>query len=61
MIKLITHTDLDGVSCYILASYFYGKRAVNVEYVGYNNVDEVILSTIKEHENYDYIYITEQC
>ena len=59
MIKLITHTDLDGVSCYLIASYFYGKKAIDVEYVNYKNVDETIINVIKEHNNYDYIYITD--
>lgn len=60
MIKLFTHTDLDGVGCSYLAKTAFGDD-VSVEYCGYNNVNEVIEDFIntKNVDNYRKIYITD--
>lgn len=41
MIKLFTHTDLDGIGCAILAKIAFGDE-VDVEYCNYNDVNEKI-------------------
>lgn len=59
MIKLFTHTDLDGVGCAVLAKLAFGGK-VDIEYCDYDNVNE----KVKEHLNtsddsLSYIYITD--
>ena len=39
MIKLFTHTDLDGIGCAILAKLAFGIEAVDVEYCNYNDIN----------------------
>ena len=40
MIKLFTHTDLDGIGCAILAYLAFGRENVDVEYCDYKNINE---------------------
>lgn len=61
-IKLFTHTDLDGIGCAILAYLAFGSRYVDVEYCGYNDVDEKVdslLLNINERSMYEMVYITD--
>lgn len=60
-VKLFTHTDLDGVGCAVLAYLFYGKENVDVEYCGYNNVNDKVKEFLANNEymNYDTIFITD--
>lgn len=58
MIKLITHNDLDGVGCYVVAKYFLDAE-IDVSYCDYKNVNEIVLNVIKNHEQYDEILITD--
>lgn len=58
MIKLITHNDLDGVGCYVVAKYFLDAE-IDVSYCDYKNVNEIVLDVIKTHEQYDEILITD--
>lgn len=58
MIKLITHTDLDGVGCEILGKIAF-KDNVDVSRCNYNDINELVLKTILEHENYEKIIITD--
>ena len=39
MIKLFTHTDLDGIGCAILAKLAFGTEVVDVEYCNYDDID----------------------
>ena len=39
MIKLFTHTDLDGVGCAILAKLAFGTEVVDVEYCNYDDIN----------------------
>lgn len=39
MIKLFTHTDLDGVGCAILAQLAFGKDNVDISYCNYDEID----------------------
>jgi len=57
MIKLFTHTDLDGIGCAILAKLYYGDNHVEVEYCGYNNINEMVIDC--DFEKYEKVYITD--
>lgn len=46
MIKLFTHTDLDGVGCAVLAKFAFGND-VDIEYCNYDDID----SKVKEYFN----------
>lgn len=59
MIKLFTHTDLDGVGCAILAKLAFGEE-VDIEYCDYENVNEKVSEYVNTNEdNFSYIYITD--
>lgn len=59
MIKLFTHTDLDGVGCAILAKLAFGKE-VDIEYCDYNNVNEKVREYLyTRDDSLSYIYITD--
>lgn len=58
MIKLITHTDLDGIGCYVVAKYFLTKE-IDVSYCDYKNVNEVVNDIMEKHEDYEEILITD--
>ena len=46
MVKLFTHTDLDGVGCAVLAKFAFGND-VDIEYCNYDDIDSKV-------EDYDY-------
>lgn len=52
MIKLFTHTDLDGVGCAILSKLAFGDE-VDIEYCNYNDVDEKVVNFINAVKNSD--------
>lgn len=57
---LITHTDLDGIGCAILAYLAFGKENVDVEYCNYDDVDDKVRELLlKDDLGYDSIYITD--
>lgn len=59
MIKLFTHTDLDGVGCAILAKLVFGED-VDIEYCDYNNVNEKVKYYLDTNDDsLSYIYITD--
>ena len=60
MIKLFTHTDLDGVGCAVLAKLAFGND-VEIEYCGYENIDERVLTFISEvrYDEVEAVYITD--
>ena len=39
MIKLFTHTDLDGIGCAILAKLAFGTEVVDIEYCNYDDIN----------------------
>lgn len=62
MIKLFTHTDLDGIGCAILAYLAFGCGNVDVEFCNYDDVDEKVEAFIEQEElfkSYDKVYITD--
>ena len=60
MIKLFTHTDLDGVGCAVLAKLAFGDD-VDIEYCGYDNIDDRVRNFICEVRptEVEAIYITD--
>jgi uncharacterized protein len=60
MVKLFTHTDLDGVSCAILAKIAFGED-IDIEYVNYNDVNEKISYFLHNTYllNYERVFITD--
>lgn len=58
MIKLITHTDLDGIGCEILGRLLF-EDDIDVSRCGYNNVNDVVEQTILNHKHYEKIIITD--
>ena len=45
MVRLFSHSDLDGIGCGILAKLAFGKDNVEISYCDYDNID----STVKEY------------
>lgn len=58
MVKLITHTDLDGVGCEILGRIIF-KDNIDVSRCNYNDINDIVLQTISDHKNYEKIIITD--
>ena len=59
MVKLFTHTDLDGIGCAILAKLAFGDN-VNIEYCNYDNINESVKKFINgEINNIDMCNITD--
>ena len=58
MIKLFTHTDLDGVSCEILGRIAFGED-IDVVRCGYGNIDDKVEEFINSDEEYDKLFITD--
>lgn len=59
MIKLFTHTDLDGIGCAILAKLAFGKE-VDISYCNYDDINESVLDYLNNSDDsLSYIYITD--
>ena len=59
MIKLFTHTDLDGVGCAILAKLAFGEE-VDISYCNYDDINENIMNYLNNNDDsLSYIYITD--
>ena len=58
MIKLFTHTDLDGVSCEILGKIAFGED-IDVVRCGYGKIDDKVEEFINSDEEYDKLFITD--
>lgn len=65
-VKLFTHTDLDGVSCAVVAGSVFGIGNVDVTYCTYNNMNQLITEFVEqeavngfENSQYDAVYITD--
>lgn len=61
MIKLFTHTDLDGVSCSILLRLMFTEHAVDVTYCNYDDVNGKIEDFLLNEldDSYERIFITD--
>ena len=60
MIKLFTHTDLDGVGCAILAKLAF-EDDVDIEYCGYDDIDDKVDEFVRSSaiEKFNNVYITD--
>ena len=60
-IKLFSHTDMDGVSPYILLRYYFPKENISYNFCNYGDIDEKVSEFInsKEYLNFSAIYITD--
>ena len=59
MIKLITHTDLDGVGCAILATIVF-KNNIDITYCHVpDEVNEYLNKNLNELNTYEKVYITD--
>ena len=59
-IKLITHNDLDGVGCYIVAKYLFGDTCdIDVSFCTHHSLKEVLDETILCMNEFNRIYITD--
>ena len=58
MIKLFTHTDLDGVSCEILGKIAF-EEDINVVRCNYGDIDAKVEEFINSDEEYDKLFITD--
>ena len=58
MIKLFTHTDLDGVSCEILGKIAFGED-IDVVRCNYGDIDAKVEEFINGAEEYDKLFITD--
>jgi oligoribonuclease NrnB/cAMP/cGMP phosphodiesterase (DHH superfamily) len=61
MIKLFTHTDLDGVSNAVIAFINFDFENVDVEYCNYNNVNDKVKQFLFQSNtnDYDKVFITD--
>lgn len=59
MILLLTHNDLDGVSCDIVLRCFETLENIRTVFCTYENIDDHVRRAIKEHDRYSKIYITD--
>lgn len=61
MIKLLTHNDLDGISCILLAKLAYGEDAVDFETCRYDDINDKITLYLseKQYEAFDHCFITD--
>ncbi|QKE56542.1 DHH family phosphoesterase [Bacillus phage YungSlug] len=59
-VKHFTHIDLDAVGCALVGYYAFGDT-MDVEYCGYNNIDEKLWDFIQDGEidNYNLVLITD--
>ena len=60
-IKVYTHHDLDGVGCAILAKIAFADDVVDIEYCGYDDINEKVSEFFESGKDRDYyrIYITD--
>ena len=58
MIKLFTHTDLDGVGCEILGKLVF-KENIDIERCGYGNIDSKVEEFLTDINKYDKVFITD--
>ena len=61
-IKLLTHNDLDGVGCYIVAKILLANQhhySVDVTYCTHSNIQEMMSETILKRDDYEHIYMTD--
>ena len=58
MVKLFSHTDLDGIGCGILAKLAFGND-VDISYCDYDNIDSSVMEFINSGTEFDMCIITD--
>ncbi len=58
MVKLFSHTDLDGIGCGILAKLAFGDD-VDISYCDYDNIDSSVREFIDSETEFDMCIITD--
>lgn len=58
MVKLFTHTDLDGIGCSILGHLAFGDT-LDVEYCNYDDINEKISNFLESGQEFNELYITD--
>lgn len=58
MIKLFTHTDLDGIGCAVLAKLAFGDNA-DISYCNYNEINLAVKDLISSGRDYVMCHITD--
>lgn len=58
MIKLFTHTDLDGIGCTILAKLAFGEN-IDICYCDYGNINEEVEKLMRKKETISECHITD--
>ena len=60
MVRLFSHSDLDGIGCGILAQLAFGKDNVDISYCDYDNIDSSVKEYLETEQNNTVpIYITD--
>lgn len=60
MVRLFSHSDLDGIGCGILAQLVFGKDNVEISYCDYDNIDSTVKEYLEtEQDDTILIYITD--
>ena len=58
--KVITHKDLDGVGCGVVARSIFRKQYVFIKFVDYKDVNQVVRETLlNESDKWDHVFITD--
>lgn len=59
--KLITHTDLDGIGCYIVARYqlLLTPEEIDVSFTANDKVDDIVNEVLDNIDNYNCVFITD--
>jgi len=57
-IKLITHTDLDGVGCYIVLKKVYKNDEIECNFLNYNDTQK-FFNEFNDYQKFDRIFITD--
>lgn len=58
-VKLITHTDFDGIGCAILAKHVFGEANVNVTFCDYSDMAKAVRKGVETWLLYDRVFITD--
>ena len=59
MIKLFTHTDLDGIGCAILSMIAFGRNLVDITYCNYDDINEKVREFVYAGNVADACFITD--
>lgn len=58
-VKLITHTDFDGIGCAILAKHVFGEVNVSITFCDYSDMANIVKPVVEVGLLYDRVFITD--